>query len=119
MILINQIIEKILIIEKIQCLVEVIRGLSEDQISKIIEELEKDKDIIKTKIEFNKIIDYLSLLCGKKSLSQEQRNKIYTVINNMMLPDDRYPYEVISEDYNGDEGKYLRIMARYHEVSLI
>jgi len=51
-------------------------------------------------------------------LTPEQRQKIWAAIGRAMWPDDRDPQEVITEDYNGDEERYLRVMANWHNVKL-
>ncbi|MDO8558369.1 MAG: hypothetical protein Q7S09_04260 [bacterium] len=51
-------------------------------------------------------------------LTEDQKRKIWNVIRENTLPDDRNPQEVIRDIYNGDEEAYLFDMARYHEVAL-
>lgn len=54
----------------------------------------------------------------EKELTHAQKSKIYKAIGSHMAPDDRYPYEVIRDDFNGDEDAYLRRMAGWHNVNL-
>jgi len=35
-----------------------------------------------------------------------------------MLPDDRYPYQIIDDTFGGDEDAYLRAMAAWHNVGI-
>lgn len=55
---------------------------------------------------------------SQRPLTPEQRQKIYETIYKAMQPDDRYPSEVIADTYRGDEDAYLRVMAKWHHVSL-
>ncbi|MBU4274453.1 hypothetical protein KKE19_01420 [Patescibacteria group bacterium] len=51
-------------------------------------------------------------------LTPEQKEKIWRAISDRTLPDDRDPQEIIAEDYNGDEDRYLRVMANWHNMKL-
>lgn len=53
-----------------------------------------------------------------RRLSKEEKQKIYDVIYRKMKDDDKFPSEVIAEDFNGDEDAYLRRMAKWHDISL-
>jgi hypothetical protein len=56
---------------------------------------------------------------SQKPLTNVQKELIYKTIFNAMLPDDRYPHEVIADEpYNGDEEKYLNVMAGWHGIKL-
>ena len=55
---------------------------------------------------------------SKSTLTEEDKQKIWKVINKRTAPDDRDPRRVIEEDYGGDEEKYLRVMANWHNVPI-
>ena len=50
------------------------------------------------------------------ALTEEERGKIWDVINRNMRPDDVDPLSVIREEFDGDEDAYLRCMAKWHSV---
>ena len=52
-------------------------------------------------------------------LTPERKKRIWKAIENHKLPDDRDSKEVIADEpYNGDEEKYLRIMAKWYGLAL-
>lgn len=51
-------------------------------------------------------------------LNSNQRNAIYSAIYTHMTPDDRWPDEVIDDNFGGDEKKYLEEMSSWHGVIL-
>lgn len=54
----------------------------------------------------------------EKSLSDEQKEKIWEVINDCDDKQDRLSQEVIERDFRGDEDAYLRRMAKFHGILL-
>lgn len=54
----------------------------------------------------------------EEALKEKERKKIWDVIWSKILPDDRCPYDIIAEDYNNDTDSYLRVMIKWHRVSL-
>ena len=54
----------------------------------------------------------------RRPLSQEEKKMIWSAISRNRTPDDRDPTEIIEQDYAGDEDRYLRTMARWHNVPI-
>lgn len=51
-----------------------------------------------------------------RTLTAEEQKLIWATIMDNMAPDDRYPYEVIGDSYNGDIMNYLVDMGYYHNI---
>ena len=51
-------------------------------------------------------------------LTDDEKSAIWEAIRIKMAPDDRDPHVIINEDYGGDEERYLRVMAHYHNVPI-
>jgi len=51
-----------------------------------------------------------------QKLTEEQKSKIWGVINKNQCSDDRDPKEVIRENYKGNEDAYLIDMAKWHNI---
>ncbi len=51
-----------------------------------------------------------------QELTPEQKKLTWETICERMQEDDKDPYDVIREDFDGDEEKYLRVMANWHGI---
>lgn len=54
----------------------------------------------------------------QRPLTREEKDRVWTAIASSMRSDDKPPRQVIAENYDGDEERYLRIMAKWHSVPL-
>jgi len=54
----------------------------------------------------------------KNRLTDEQRLRIYLAIGMATRYNDKRPRDIIKEDYRGNEDRYLRAMAKKHNISL-
>lgn len=54
----------------------------------------------------------------KTVLSEEEKNRIKTIIASKTLAEDRPMEEVIKRDYNGNLDSYLIRLANFHRISL-
>ena len=55
---------------------------------------------------------------AKKLFSREEIREIYSIIYENMEPDDRFPKEVITDRYNGNEEEYLKAMIRWLDIPI-
>jgi hypothetical protein len=57
-------------------------------------------------------------IADQNQLTFDQKQKIWAAINALTTSDDRDPQEVIQKDYQGNEEKYLRDMARHLQIQV-
>lgn len=57
-------------------------------------------------------------MAEKGRLSEKEKKRIYEVIHNNKLPDDREPRDIIAKDFGGNEEVYLLRMADFHGVAV-
>jgi len=51
-----------------------------------------------------------------QELTSEQKKIIWRTIGERMQEDEKDPYEVIKDDFDGDEERYLIVMADWHGI---
>ncbi len=59
-----------------------------------------------------------NLTVNERPLTAFQKEQIWKAIYSKVTLDDRDPEEVIAKDFNGDEETYLKLMARWHGLTI-